>query len=247
MRSDYHLEKLSSWWVWGTIVNIIEEHGWTTPFVMARCLWWFLAARVLRSADFSFGGKNFRYCSQIPNKAFANERTVEVPIALGLFPLSGRILEIGNVLGQYHAFKHIVVDKYEQSEDIINTDIIDYSPSEKYDLILSVSTFEHIGFDESIKDSLKVDRAVDKAKQLLAPGGRFLMTIPIAWNPDLDKKLASLGFTALMFMKRTDSNNEWRETTSEDALWRQYGKPYICANAIAVCIYENKVPAAIAN
>ena len=38
---------------------------------------------------------------------------------------------------------------------VINEDITYFQPNHKYDLIVSISTFEHIGFDEDPRDTVK--------------------------------------------------------------------------------------------
>jgi SAM-dependent methyltransferase len=219
---------------------IRSQHGIQAPGVILSSVCRYLQARFSPDkGSFAFCGRKLPYCLDIHNQAFANERTVEVPIALTWFPLAGDILEIGNVLGQYATFARTVVDKYERDERVLNIDIVDYAPGRTFDLILSVSTFEHIGFDEDPKDPDKVDAAVRKAKSLLKPGGRFLMTVPINWNPGLDAKLARLGFTAIHYLRRVNAANAWAETSAGEALGLSYGHPFPAANAVAVCLFES--------
>src|SRR2546430_9278756 len=58
-----------------------------------------------------------------------------------------------------------------------------------YDLIVSVSTLEHVGYDEDPREPDKAARAVRNLLGLLAPGGTMLATIPIGHNRDLDDAL----------------------------------------------------------
>jgi hypothetical protein len=53
------------------------------------------------------------------------------------------IRKIGNVLSHYVISDHVIVDKYEFGNSILN-----YSPGTKFDLIVSISTFEHLGYDK---------------------------------------------------------------------------------------------------
>ncbi len=219
---------------------ILCQRGIKAPLIVTRQIGRYLQARFSGGKKtFVFNGRSFPYCFNIHNQAFGNERTVEIPIALNLVPLEGRILEIGNVLGQYTRFDHIVVDKYEQDEQVLNVDIADYTPEGKFDLILSISTFEHIGFDEDPVDAAKVDAAIRKTQRLLNPGGKFLMTIPIGYNPGLDQRLNRLGFTSIGYLKRINGANAWRETDRDEALKQQYGHPFPAANAIAICLFAN--------
>jgi hypothetical protein len=52
---------------------------------------------------------------------------------------------------------------------------------------VSISTVEHIGWDERPRQPDKVLGAVDHVCVLLAPRGRFLVTAPLAYNSVLDE------------------------------------------------------------
>jgi len=58
------------------------------------------------------------------------------------------ILEIGNVLSRHIKLEHDILDKYETAKGVINEDIVDFKSEKKYDLIISISTLEHVGWDE---------------------------------------------------------------------------------------------------
>src|ERR1700735_3325460 len=101
---------------------------------------------------FEFDGRRFSYFVAAYNKTWENERTVELPIGVDALErhADGRILEVGNVLKHYVNSPHDVVDKYEQSTRTFQMDVLDFEPAQLYDLIVSLSTFEHIGFDEEV-------------------------------------------------------------------------------------------------
>src|SRR5215207_4369431 len=93
-----------------------------------------------------------------------SERAVELPIAWRRVRRTDATstLEIGNVLSNYFPVRHLVVDKYERVPGVINEDVVDFSPPGKYDLIVSISTLEHVGWDPpEPRDPLKLLRAVD--------------------------------------------------------------------------------------
>ncbi|TAK16890.1 MAG: hypothetical protein EPO37_07710, partial [Nitrosarchaeum sp.] len=77
-----------------------------------------------------------------------NERSVEIPLAIDMLKKNNgkNILEIGNVTSNYCNIPHIVVDKYEKETNIINQDVIDFNSKAKFDLIISISTLEHVGW-----------------------------------------------------------------------------------------------------
>jgi len=51
------------------------------------------------------------------------------------------------VLSHYFAVKHDIVDKYEIAPSVVNEDLVNFKPGKKYDLIVSISTLEHVGWD----------------------------------------------------------------------------------------------------
>ena len=57
----------------------------------------------------------------------------------------------GNVLLHYFPADHEIVDKYEKGDGIVNEDIVNFRPGKKYDLIVSISTLEHISWNEEKK------------------------------------------------------------------------------------------------
>ena len=205
-----------------------------------------------RRQSFVFNGKAYRYFCHRFNHAFMNERTVEIPIASRLLnEFQGRrILEVGNVLRHYLDSAHLVVDKYERAPGVINIDICDYEPAERFDLVVSLSTFEHIGFDEGryaqAGPAVKVTAsgalaAIEKTRKLLAPGGVFLLTFPLGYNPGLDAEVAAddLGMSEIFFLKRISQSNLWQQVEFEEFRGIQYGKPfYPGANGLVIARYE---------
>ncbi len=91
----------------------------------------------------------------------------EIPIVCGFVNKEkGKILEVGNVLSHYFTFEQVVVDKFERGEGIINEDITTLELNERYDLIVSISTLKHVGWDErspseTLNDRDKIPLAID--------------------------------------------------------------------------------------
>lgn len=109
------------------------------------------------------------------NASWSNERAIEIPLAQERIRQAAgkRILEIGNVLAYYGQVPHEVVDKYERADGVRNIDVVDFHPAAPYDLIISISTLEHVGWDETPRDPAKLLRAVTHLTGLLAPGGEL--------------------------------------------------------------------------
>lgn len=150
------------------------------------------------------------------------ERLVEIPLVEPFIRDHGqeRFLEVGNVLN-YHLSvpDHDVVDKYEVSNGVWNQDIETFEPQRQYDLIVSISTLEHIGLDEEQKDEQKARRAFEAIVRMLSPGGKLILTVPYHYNPSIDEliwDMVSLGQDVSFFTK--DSHfGPWREVDPQAA------------------------------
>src|SRR5687768_3786868 len=99
---------------------------------------------------FFFEGATLEYFYAKYNITWVTERVLEIPIGLYCLREAGprQTLEVGNVLSHYIKPEHTVLDKFERAEGIINEDILEYRPDRTFDLILSISTFEHIGYED---------------------------------------------------------------------------------------------------
>lgn len=192
---------------------------------------------------FLLDGREYRYPTR--PSYLLSERAVEIPFSTSFLENhpNGRILEVGNVMSGVMALpqSYDVVDKYEVAEGVINVDVLDYAPDSKYDLILSISTLEHIGFDEATKDSRKPLRVVEHLSNLLRPGGSMLITVPTGYNPAVDDMISrnSGHFSQMLFLKRVSYWGFWTECSREQALATRYATKYQNANAAAFLI---KVP-----
>lgn len=191
-----------------------------------------------RKRTFSFRGEQYRYFFHPYNLSWLNERTVEVPIVRSEMERcgSGHMLEIGNVLSHYGAVEHEVLDKYEKAPHVINQDAVDFNPDRRYDLVLSVSTLEHIGQDEEGEESGKAVDALDNITRLLAPGGKLIASVPLGYNPAVDEIVlqGERPFKWLAFMRRISGNNRWEEVDRDSALQAMKEERYPGTNAVAV-------------
>jgi hypothetical protein len=206
----------------------------------------------LANQTFNFQNTNYAYYLHPHNTTYKNERAVELSIALNLLDQykGSRILEVGNVLSHYIAPTHIIVDKYERHPKVINQDIIDYKTPQPFNLIISISTIEHIGVEyedrrysgsRSIKaEPEKALTALNHLKTLLAPNGKLFITIPLGFNPYLNGLIHAYQFPMpLYYLKRISANNEWVEIDIKQTENAQYGSPFPCANVLAIGILTN--------
>lgn len=206
------------------------------------CYW--LVRLTSRPSTFEFRGKSYRYFWHRYNATWRNERAVEIPIARDF--LAGvppeEVLEIGDVMSNYGPVSHQVVDKYEKGEGVINADVCDFRPEKKYQRILSISTLEHVGWDEEPKNESKVLRAFENLRGLLAPGGRLLVTIPVGYNQPLDRMIneARIIFSDRTYLKRQPHRNIWKEVSAEDVRDADYDRRAHTARELLVGIIENR-------
>ncbi|MGY2067494.1 hypothetical protein [Blastococcus sp. SYSU DS0619] len=231
-----------------TIAGRVSRHARTRgpgP-VLADCASWgarWLVGRARAgrpsTETFGFDGAAVTYLRHPYNYTWLNERAVEVPLAAAVLAGAGpgaRVLEVGNVLAHYQPVDHTVVDKYERAPGVRNVDVVDIDLPGPVDLIVAVSTLEHVGLDEEVQEPGKPARAIAHLTSLLAPGGRLWCTFPVGYNPTLDRQLrdGELGFTRLAALRRTGPANRW-EQVPVDAVWgTRYDWLLYTAHAVVV-------------
>jgi len=200
----------------------------------------------LNKKHFIIGSQKYKYFLHSYNNTWDNERAVEIPIFTTylkkFLDKQQKVLEIGNVMSHYfnNNGRWTVVDKFERSEGVINIDIIDFKPENKYQLIIGISTFEHIGFDDSEIDENKVIVALSHVvNRLLAKEGLFIISIPIGYNKSLDRKIlkSELEPSKELFIKRNQYLT-WEVADKNELKNEIYGKPYSGANVLAILYFH---------
>jgi len=181
------------------------------------------------------------YCYFDTFKTWHGERAVEIPIVMEMVgKYQGKnILEIGNVLSHHIKFEHDILDKYEIAKGVINEDVTDFKSEKKYDLIVSISTLEHVGWDEKPRDDLKIPRAIENLKTLITSrGGTIIITLPLGYNSALDQLLKDgiIRFSKQCNLVRISKGNEWKEASWEDVQGAKYNMPLPFANGLVIGI-----------
>jgi SAM-dependent methyltransferase len=205
--------------------------------------------KILRSGrKFTFQGENYSYFLHEYNTTWKNERIVEIPIIWKIIKgyEEKKILEIGNVLSHYFIVNHDIVDKYEKAEGVITKDVTEFNPSKKYDLIICISTLEHVGWDENPRDHKiihapeKIMQALDNLKRALAPKGRLIVTLPVGYNLYLDRLLKNgkIQFNSQYCLKRISRDNKWIETSWNNVKDSKYNSPFPAANGLIIGIIK---------
>lgn len=168
-----------------------------------------------KKAYFEYHDMKLAYCASKYNHSDLNERTIEIPIIehyINLLP-HAKVIELGAVLQHYRRVNFLVVDKFEKGKGILNVDIVDFKPKKKFDLLISISTLEHIGFDDDT-DPAKIVKVVNHIRtHVLSPTGKAVISFPLGYNPYLDQLIQSKEiklFDRLEFMERYSHLNYWR-------------------------------------
>ena len=201
--------------------------------VLGACLGWGIRyllglsrTRTREYSSFECDGQSYQPFAHRYHYTWLNERAVEVPIVRRAMETAGnaRVLEIGNVLSHYFPPSHAVVDKYEQAPGVRNVDVLDLPADGSWNLIVAISTLEHVGLDEFPQDPDRAVAAIAHLRGVLAPGGRLLATIPVGQNPTLDAAIRGgrAGFDRVLAMRRVTASNRWEQV----ALPRVWGSPY---------------------
>jgi hypothetical protein len=206
---------------------------------------------------FTFEKSKLHYLCHRYNLGYLNERTVEVPVVRNIIAKtkSDKVLELGNVLSHYGPCSHDILDKYEHAPGVINEDVLDFAPEKKYDCIISISTIEHIGWDENPSDTEriyvngenpqdvlssispgKILTTIKHLKFLLGPNGFIVLTVPLGYNPHLDRMIQNqdIAFMKANCFKRISKANLWMEDDYFRVKDLYYNQVYPWANAILV-------------
>ncbi len=240
------IERIKNKYYEGGIINLLKRGFIMFIYNPISNFYFVLYFKYTKPKTFNFNNKKYSYFSHYYNTAYSNERTVEVPIVINIVKNAisngKRILEVGCVIPHYFFCKWDVLDKYESAKEIINEDVVDFKPQEKYDLIVSISTMEHVGFEEENKDPNKIIKSINNLRDnCLRPNGKIIITVPIGYNKEMDKQIFTnkIKFDEKHYFKRISKANEWTQTNFEDIKEAEYGRPFKFANAIIVGIIKN--------
>ena len=227
----------------GKVRWFAKRFGWSEIFLLPLRK---LASPIVRPflcpREFEYRGEKLQCVYENYNVTWSNERCTEIPIARWhLTQTDGPVLEVGNVLGHYGPHSHTVIDKYETAPNVINADITDWQTDQRFALIISISTFEHIGFDDEAEgnSSEKIQAAIAACRALLAPDGRLVITVPLGYNPALDELIANetLGANEARFLLR-HGRHDWREVLRDKAIGTKYGEPFPYANGLWIAEFN---------
>ncbi|MDI6785163.1 MAG: hypothetical protein QMD92_00480 [bacterium] len=205
-----------------------------------------------RKKTFIFQSKKYCYFYNRRNYTFINERAIEIPIfnrIVNKYKI-GKILEVGSTLWNYFHQDYHIVDKYDHSTGIINMDILSYKPKFKYDLIISISTLEHVGWNENLYSAKKSKnnndcffKTIKHLESLLSNKGVLIFSVPLGYNPFVDLSLTKnfKYFTELHFMQRSYFKNQWKQVKYKHIKNLKHNHILSYSNAIVVGVINKNI------
>lgn len=189
-------------------------------------------------------GVDLAYVDQPYNGTRHNERAVEVAAALHLYnkavDANKSVLEIGAVLPHYlrgwPQGGHTVVDLHEQWHGVTNDNVLTWQPPHTYDLIICISTLDHL------LGPMELWIALERMRRWRNPGGLLFVTLPanqppeVGGGPWLDALLKdrhSLEASDLWRLDKVDPQHHlWEEVTGTKTPPRGYNSPTWFANTV---------------
>ncbi len=212
--------------------------------LLHRAIWYYPVHKLIHPLrSFSFQGEKLSYFIHRYNATWKNERAVEIPIVWNevekAYEKQLAVLEIGNVLSHYFKISHRVIDKYEEADQVENIDVTEIPKTKKYDLIIAISTLEHVGWDEKQKDSKKIEKAIHHLLSLLNTNGKLIITGAFGQNPHFDSLfLSDQQKCKKTFLKRISYWNSWKEVNQSVIEDAKYGHPFWNGNGLVIAIFK---------
>jgi SAM-dependent methyltransferase len=191
----------------------------------------------LAGRRFDLDGRSYAYYVAEGNRTWDNERAVEIPVcwsAVRSHRDPSTVIEVGNVLGHYFDTEHRVLDLHERDAHVTwNADVLEFRPPFAPQLVVSISTLEHVG--HPLRPEL-FRRAVEAIIDWLAPSGRLLFTVPLGYSPAVVEYLErpSPEIRSTLFMRRLTLDNLWEQASFAAVRDCRYDRPFGAANAIAI-------------
>ncbi|MBD0359392.1 MAG: hypothetical protein ICV56_01595 [Nitrososphaeraceae archaeon] len=204
--------------------------------IIVRYLLAWCYKRFKSSEGFKFCGNTYHYFFHPYVTTWRNERATIIPIIWDIVKKSRdqkkRILEVGNVLSYYFKVDHDILDKYDIMDGVINEDVVDFNPSKRYDVIITLFTLSSVGSSE---DPNKVLRAISNLNRLLSQEGQIVAVLELGYNPEMDELLKSgeLRFDKNYYLKKI-SGYRWKEVDGLDFNDVKYDKSIPSPNQVII-------------
>ena len=188
--------------------------------------------------------------------AWSDDRAIEIPWVLSRAAAATCVLDVGTAnaepayLEGLHALgaELITVDLAEPADVIADVRELPFEDG-RFDLVLCVSTLEHIGRDTEVyavaaeRDERGDEIALLELGRVLAPGGRLLVTVPTGRREDQGWQLVRAPLEWIELFERSGfvvfedelylhTTQGWRTATLAEAEAAHYGHPGPGAGAV---------------
>ncbi len=194
---------------------------------------------------FEFAGERYGYLYHRYKFTWLTERAVEVPIVQSIVDRHAgrRVLEVGNVLSHYRSQEHLVIDKYERASGVLNRDVLELDGLGPFDLIVAVSTLEHVGWDEHPRDPDRAVQATLGLRSLLATGGRLVVTVPVGYNREFDAALqhGAVPLSEAAALRRVGPGAGWQQVSPAEVWSSPYDFLLYRANGLFIAFIDGRL------
>jgi SAM-dependent methyltransferase len=180
--------------------------------------------------------------------AWSDERAIEIPWCLSRYDGEQRVLDVGTAfaepayvqgLRELEAPELVTVDLAEPADVVADVRDLPF-PDARFDLVLCISTLEHVGRDNSVY-GIEADRsegaddaALRELHRVLAQEGRLLVSVPAGEHDDQDWQLQRTplewvdlfercGFLVFEDELYVHGDDAWRTATLAEAETARYG------------------------
>jgi len=161
------------------------------------------------------------------NSPATNERTVEIPLGFYFLENYSDALELGAVMPYYGAEKHEVWDLHDPHKCCGRVDLEgdDFDVSGR--AVFSISTIEHVGFNNyggaGFLPREQWRRAFVLLQTIVQNASVYLLTYPLGYNIDLDA-LVEAQCPNRIILRRINSRNTWEVDPTRSTAYC-YGTP----------------------
>jgi len=101
----------------------------------------------------------------------------------------------------------------------------------RFSLVVSISTLEHVGWDEEPKDPDKAAAALAAVDRL---GDELLVTIPVDYHRGFEQVFIDGPFDSVVLAVKTSRRGVWERRPLSELSDVRYGHPYALGNGILV-------------
>lgn len=157
------------------------------------------------SNTFKIGQVELSYCRATNNRAWENERAVEVSLGEWFLHKFGlRSVEVGSVMMNYGWDMHIMLDLSDDHPKVLKYNALDcdYHGCN----VLSLSTVEH--FMKREYNNGSDEDSITFVKKIMSESDNYLITFPCRYNEFLDEFIQNSDIPRVL-LKRVSEDNKW--------------------------------------